>query len=291
MPKIISPSELILNDDLSVFHLHLKAENIADTVILVGDPRRSDMIAGYFDKVEFRVADREFVTNTGYYNGHRITVISTGIGCDNIDIVMTELDAAVNIDPITRQMLPVHRKLRLIRLGTSGAVQEDIKIGDYVVAEYTIGIDGLANFYKQSESCRESGVEDSFVSHMGWSSDFARPYCVANDAGLVELFSPIARKGITVSAGGFYAPQGRVVRLELEQANIISGFSSFTYNDLHITNIEMESAAIAVMGAMLGHSTVTVCAIIAQRTVGQGDPDYKAVIQNLIQKSLHLLSK
>ena len=291
MRQAISPSELILNDDLTVFHLHLKAENIADTVILVGDPARSDLIAEHFDSLEFRTANREFVTNTGMYNGVRMTVLSTGIGCDNIDIVMTELDAAVNINPATRLVLPEHRALRIVRLGTSGAVQQDVKIGDYIMAEYTIGIDGLANFYRDSSRFRLKEIEDDFIEHLQWNSDFARPYCIANSKELVELFSEIARPGITVSAGGFYAPQGRVVKLELEQDNLIEGFTSFKYNDSRITNIEMESAAIAALGAMLGHSTITVCAIIAQRTKGEGNPNYKDIIKNLIQYSLHLLSK
>jgi len=289
--RIIAPSELILNSDGSVFHLHIRGENIANTVILVGDPARSNLVASYFDKIEFHVQNREFVTFTGTFGGTRITVISTGIGCDNIDIVMTELDAAVNIDPLTRQVKSVHRSLRIIRLGTSGAVQDKLKIGDYVMSVYTIGIDGLANFYRESSNCRLTFVEDSFVKHMMWNENFARPYCVANNKGLVELFAGIAQRGITVSAGGFYAPQGRIVRLSLTQTNLVEGFSSFEYNECKITNIEMESAAIAVMGAMLGHSTVTVCAIIAQRKKGMGEPDYKSIIETLIDKSLHLLSK
>ena len=289
--KPILPSELILNLDNSVFHLHVRGENVADTVILVGDPDRSRLIATYFDKIEFQVQNREFVTFTGVYRGSRLTVMSTGIGCDNIDIVMTELDAAVNVDPLTRRVRSEHRSLRVLRLGTSGAVQDDLKIGDYVIAVYTIGIDGLANFYKESSNCRLQFVEQSFVDHMKWNENFARPYCVANDKGLVELFSGIAKRGITVSAGGFYAPQGRVVRLSLAQENLIERFSSFGYNDCKITNIEMESAAIAAMGAMLGHSTLTVCAIIAQRKKGEGEPNYKNVIETLIEKSLLLLSK
>lgn len=288
---IIASSELILNKDNSVFHLHVKGDDIADTVILVGDPDRSHLIAGYFEEIEFHVQNREFVTFTGTFGGSRLTVMSTGIGCDNIDIVMTELDAAVNVDPLTRQVRSVHRSLRVVRLGTSGAVQEDLKIGDFVMAVYAIGIDGLANFYRESSNCRLQLVEQNFVEHMMWNDSFARPYCVANDKGLVELFSGIAQRGITVSAGGFYAPQGRVVRLSLMQDNLVEGFSNFGYNDCKITNIEMESAAIAALGAMLGHSTLTVCAIIAQRKKGVGEPDYKTIIKSLIEKSLLLLSK
>lgn len=288
---MIKDSELILNPDGTVFHLHVTGDHIADTVIMVGDPARSDKVASYFDTIEYTSRNREFVTHTGLYVGKRMTVVSTGIGCDNIDIVMTEIDAAVNIDLSTRTIKPQKRSLRIVRLGTCGALQPQINIGDYLLSEYSMGIDGLAHFYKNSEAVRALDMEQAFAKHAQWGDKMAAPYVVSNDAELARLFRDFTISGITISAGGFYAPQGRVVRLPIWQQDYLKNIESFRWNSLKINNFEMEGAAIALLGAMLGHRTLTVCAAIAQRTEGEGNADYGKIVDNLLQKALLCLSK
>lgn len=288
---MIKNSELIINSDGTLFHLHINEQFVAQNVIIVGDPARSDLIASRFDKIILRAENREFVTNYGLFNNTPITVISSGIGCDNIDIVLTELDAAVNVNLQTREIKPVKRQLNVIRLGTSGGLQQDVKIGDYIMSQYSVGIDGLAHFYKDSSLIRDLQFEDQIVSQTNWGKDMAKPYVIKNSDHLVELFSGFAKKGVTVSAGGFYGPQGRVVRLDLWDKNYLKNFENFSYNNLRITNFEMESAAIALLCKMLGHNCLTVCAIIAQRVEGDSKPDYQQIVENLIVKSLHLLSK
>lgn len=288
---MIRASELILNSDGTLFHLHILPQHVADNVIIVGDPARCDLIASYFDKVILRAANREFVTIFGICDGKPLTVISSGIGCDNIDILMTELDAAVNVDLATRTIKPNLKSLNIFRLGTSGGIANDISIGHYVMAEYSIGLDGLAHFYANSKMVRELAFEDDFFEKTNWAPDMAKPYIVKNDSGLVELFSSFAKRGVTISAGGFYAPQGRVVRLGLWCDNYLSNIENYNYNGLKVTNFEMESSAIAFLGGLLGHRCLTICAIIAQRKKGESDPDYGKIVKNLIENSLQLICK
>lgn len=291
--RIIPSSELIVNDDGSVFHLHLRPEELADTVILVGDPDRSSMIASYFDRVEHSAANREFRCHTGTLNGVRLTVVSTGIGCDNIDIVMNELDALANVDFAARVVKPgpQRRSLRIVRLGTCGAVQPDISLGALVMSAVSGGIDGLLNFYADSEAVRDLRLEEAFVRQTGWDERLARPYFVRNDAGLIELFGDVAIRGLTLSAPGFYAPQGRVVRLPLARPDYLEKIERFEHEDLRVTNLEMESSAIAGLAALLGHRALTVCTVIAQRTAGDSKPDYAAFVRNMVETALAKLTR
>lgn len=291
--RTIPSSELIVNDDGSVFHLHLKPDELADTVILVGDPDRSSMVASYFDRVEHSAANREFRCHTGTLNGVRLTVVSTGIGCDNIDIVMNELDALANVDFAARVVKPgpQRRSLRIVRLGTCGAVQPDIPLGALVMSAVSGGIDGLLNFYADSEAVRDLRLEEAFVRQTGWDERLARPYFVRNDAGLIELFGDLAIRGLTLSAPGFYAPQGRVVRLPLARPDYLEKIERFEHEDLRVTNLEMESSAIAGLAALLGHRALTVCTVIAQRTAGDSKPDYAAFVRNMVETALAKLTR
>lgn len=291
--RIIPSSELIVNDDGSVFHLHLRPEELADTVILVGDPDRSSMVASYFDRVEHSAANREFRCHTGTLNGVRLTVVSTGIGCDNIDIVMNELDALANVDFAARVVKPgpQRRSLRIVRLGTCGAVQPDISLGALVMSAVSGGIDGLLNFYADSEAVRDLRLEEAFVRQTDWDERLARPYFVRNDAGLIELFGDVAIRGLTLSAPGFYAPQGRVVRLPLARPDYLEKIERFEHEDLRVTNLEMESSAIAGLAALLGHRALTVCTVIAQRTAGDSKPDYAAFVRNMVETALAKLTR
>ena len=289
---MIASSELILNEDGSIFHLHLRPEELADTVILVGDPGRSDRIARYFDRIESSAANREFRSHTGTLNGVRLTVVSTGIGCDNIDIVMNELDALANVDFATRAVRPPERRrsLRIVRLGTSGALRPESRLGDRVMSVVSGGIDGLLNFYGGSESVCDRAMEEAFVRQTGWSDRLARPYFVHNDPSLIELFRDTALPGLTLSAPGFYAPQGRVVRLPLADPAYVERIERFEFEGLRPTNFEMESSAIAGLSAMLGHRALTICTIIAQRVAGESRPDYDAFVREMVEIALAKLT-
>lgn len=283
---MIAPSELIVNPDGSVFHLHVRPGELATTVILVGDPSRADSVAARFDKIEHRVSNREFTTITGTVACKRLSVISTGIGCDNIDIVLTEIDALFNVDFDSREPKTDHTTLTLVRLGTSGAVNPEVKIGEYLSSEFSIGIDGLAYFYDGSERVREWDREEQFIATTNWNPDLARPYVVHNDEGLLSLFDSFARRSTTISASGFYGPQGRVVRLPLSSASYLADIER-----AGVGNFEMEGAAIAFLGRMLSHRTLTVCAIIAQRIDGHSKPDYQKIVDKLIDLSIECLVK
>ena len=289
---MIASSELILNEDGSIFHLHLRPEELADTVILVGDPGRSDRIARYFDRIESSAANREFRIHTGTLNGVRLTVVSTGIGCDNIDIVMNELDALANVDFATRAVRPLERRrsLRIVRLGTSGALRPEIRLGDRVMSVVSGGIDGLLNFYGGSESVCDRAMEEAFVRQTGWGDRLARPYFVHNDPSLIELFRDTALPGLTLSAPGFYAPQGRVVRLPLADPAYVERIERFEFEGLRPTNFEMESSAIAGLSAMLGHRALTICTIIAQRVAGESRPDYDTFVREMVEIALAKLT-
>lgn len=288
----IPPSELIIHPNGSVFHLHLRPEELADTVILVGDPDRSSMIAGYFDRIESSAANREFRSHTGTIGSTRLTVLSTGIGCDNIDIVMNELDALANVDFTTRTVrpLPERRSLRIVRLGTSGALQPDIPLGAIVLSAISGGIDGLLNFYAERDKVCDAELEAAFVTQTEWDPRWARPYFVHNDASLVERFADATYRGLTLSAPGFYAPQGRVVRLPLARTEYLAHIEQFAYNGLRVTNFEMESSAIAGLAALMGHRAVTLCTIIAQRTAGTGQTDYAAYVRRMVELALERLT-
>lgn len=289
--SIIPASELIINSDGSVFHLHLRPEQLADTVLLVGDPERSDMIARYFDRTECSVISREFHCHTGWIGQSHLTVVSTGIGCDNIDIVVTELDALANIDFATRTIRPTHRSLRLIRLGTSGAMQPSIEIGQMVASTISGGIDGLLNFYAGRQNIVDHDIERAFIEQTEWSPLLARPYFVHNDPDLLDLFSDVTIGGVTLSAPGFYGPQGRVVRLGLATDDYLRRIEAFEYNGLRITNFEMEGSAIAALASLLGHKSLTICTIIAQRTAGNSKPDYESMTKKMVEIALEKVVK
>lgn len=288
--RTISPSELIINPDGSIFHLHLKPGQIADTIILVGDPARVETVAAYFDYRELEVANREFYTITGTYNNKRLSVISTGIGTDNIDIVMTELDALVNVDFTNRTIKPEKKTLTILRLGTSGALQPDIQLGSFVFARTSIGFDGLLNFYKGRNDVCELDMENDFIKHVGWSNMLPAPYCINADEELYNLFRKDTIDGITISAPGFYAPQGRSIRLEPADINMNEKIESFRYTGRRITNYEMESSAIAGLAALMGHRAGTICTIIAQRVAKESKTDYAPYIKSMIELALSKLT-
>jgi len=285
--KHFPPSELIINNDGSIFHLHLKPEQLADNVILVGDPGRVELIAGYFDTQECSVSSREFNTITGTYKGKRISVISTGIGTDNIDIVMNELDALSNIDLETRMEKQAFRQLTIIRIGTSGGMQPEIPLGSYLISEKSIGFDGMLNFYAGRDSVSDLEFEESMKKHLGWNPQLAAPYVVDAD---VELINRIGKddmlRGVTISANGFYGPQGRVLRINLADMQLNDKIESFRYGKYKITNYEMEGSAIAGLSKLMGHKAMTVCCIIANRRVEAAITDYKPYIENLVKTVL-----
>lgn len=284
--KRIEESELIINEDGSIFHLHLKSGEIADTILLVGDPARVEMIAAYFDTVELSRANREFVTVTGTYKGKRITVLSTGIGTDNIDIVVTELDALANIDFTTRTEKPEHTTLNLIRLGTSGSIQPEIPIGAFVSSHISIGFDGLLNYYAHRDEISLLDFEKNFLKHLDWYEKLPTPYFVSASEKLINLFADTTVEGMTVSAPGFYGPQGRVLRLQLWKDNQNELIESFEYQGKKITNFEMEGSAIAGLSQLLGHEAITICTIIANRTNKTALVDYKTNVQKMVEMTL-----
>ena len=283
MKEKIGDSELIINSDGSIFHLHLLPEDLADTIILVGDQGRVDVVASFFDKIEVSKQNREFNTRTGYYKGKRITVLSTGIGTDNIDIVMNELDALVNIDLKERVPKDEHTTLNLIRIGTSGSLQEDIPVDTPVATRVALGFDNLLNYYAGRNEAAELDFEEPFINHVSWNPLLHRPYFVkASD----KLFNTIAKDmtyGITISASGFYGPQGRQLRLKTADPDLNSKLRTFKHNDLRITNYEMEGSAIYGLSKLLGHNALTICNIIANRYKKEYSQDYKTKIKDTIK--------
>ena len=289
--RVIPASELIVNEDGSIFHLHLLPEQIADIIMLVGDPGRVDMIASYFDSVECNVASREFKTITGTYKGRRMTALSTGIGTDNIDIVVTELDALANVDLVTRQAKDEFKQLTLLRLGTSGALQEDIKVGERVLPRTSVGFDGLLNYYAGRNDVCDLGIEKAFVEHTGWNPLLPAPYFIDADTSLFEHFKDVTREGITIAAPGFYGPQGRWVRLQPQDIHLNEKVESFRYEGRRITNFEMESSALAGLSALMGHRAGTICTIIAQRIAQDACTDYKPFVRLMIEEALDKLAE
>ena len=290
----IPESELIINSDGSVFHIHLKPEELADNVIMVGDPSRVDMIGEYLTDIEFRHESREFVSITGKRNGKRITALSHGIGPDNIDIVMTELDALANVDFKTREVKPVHKALNILRIGTSGALHADIPLGSYVLAHISVGFDGVMNWYGNRDKGTIPEVEDAFKKHMNWLDVLPSPYFVKASPKIIDLMKDVTIKGVTISANGFYGPQGRVVRVPLAMPNMLEDIESFRFStggeDYRITNFEMESSPLAGLAAHLGHNASTVCCIIANRYLKSSNPDYKPAIRKLVELCLDKMS-
>ena len=287
----IPSSELIINSDGSVFHLHIRPEELADTVILVGDPGRVELVASYFESWEFSRASRVFVTVTGRYNGKRITVLSTGIGTDNIDIVVNELDALANIDFETRTPKKEHKRLRILRIGTSGAIQPDIPLGSFVLSHISVGCDGLLNWYQSRDSISDLDMERAFMEHTSWPDNLPHPYFAKASNSIISLLEGITIKGVTISASGFYGPQGRVLRLPLAMPDMVHKFETFNYKGNKITNFEMEGSAIAGLSGLLGHDAATVCCIIANRHLHESQPDYKPYVKRLIETALERLAK
>lgn len=287
----IPESELIINQDGSVFHLHIRPEQIADRIILVGDPGRVSLFGPKFDTVEAEGASREFVWMTGLFRGTRMTVLSTGIGTDNIDIVVNELDALANIDFSTRETKKEHKSLTIVRLGTCGAIQPDIPIGSFILSHYSIGFDGLMNWYAGREKITDAAMEDAFMKHMGWDSHLPSPYFVRASRKLADLMADGTVKGMTVSAPGFYGPQGRVVRQQLAMPRMLEDIESFRFGEWKVTNFEMESSALAGLAAQLGHDAITVCCAIANRHLQNADTDYRPRIGILADFLLERLSR
>ncbi|MBQ2076166.1 MAG: nucleoside phosphorylase, partial [Bacteroidales bacterium] len=287
--KQIEESELIVNADGSIFHLHLLPEQLADDVILVGDPGRVALVSKHFDNIECKVQNREFVTHTGTYKGKRISVLATGIGTDNIDIVMNELDALANIDLKRRVTKDEHRTLNLLRIGTSGGLQEDIEIGTFLLTETAVGFDGLLNFYRRRDEVCNLDMEEKFVLHTSWNPRLANPYFVDGSDFFLKKFGKEFRRGITISAPGFYGPQGRELRLEIQDRQINDKIRSFRYDDHYITNYEMESSAIFGLSRLLGHNAGTVCLIIANRYAKHFANDAAPLMEDMIEKTLETI--
>lgn len=287
----IAESELVINSDGSIFHLHIKPEDLADTVILVGDPARVTMVASFFDKIELDVQSREFHTITGYYAGQRVTCISHGIGTDNIDIVVTEIDALANIDFATRTEKAEKRSLRLVRIGTSGGLQPECPVGSYVVSQRSLGFDGLLNYYEREPEVLDLDFEQKFCDFVGWHPRLTRPYAIKADEELVKQIGYDMVKGVTISAPGFYGPQGRYVRLKPIDMELNRKIEAFEYNGEKITNFEMESSALAGLARLLGHRATTVCLIIAGRVAQNMNTDYKGSMEGLIKVVLDRLMK
>ena len=282
----IPESELIINDDGSAFHIHLKPEELADKVILVGDPGRVDMVGEFLEEKEFRHASREFVSITGKYRGSRITVLSTGIGTDNIDIVLTELDSLANVDFKTREVRPDHRRLTILRIGTTGAIQPDIPLGSFIFSEISVGCDGLLNWYADRDKVNIPEMEEAFKKHTHWDSRLSSPYFVKAGQRLIDAFRDCTVKGVTISAQGFYGPQGRVVRLPLAMPDMLETLESFRFGEYRITNFEMESSAVAGLAAHLGHEAGTVCCAIANRYLKDSNTNYKPRVRQLVELAL-----
>ncbi|MDE5734143.1 MAG: nucleoside phosphorylase [Duncaniella sp.] len=283
MKQIIAPSELIINPDGSVFHLHLRPDQLTDRIILVGDPGRGDMVASFFDTKTFEVSSREFHTIGGTYKGKPIMCLSHGIGPDNIDIVINELDALANIDFETREVRENHRTLTMVRIGTSGALQPELKLGTPVIAEKSIGFDGVLNYYAGRNEVADLGFEHDFCDSVGWNPLWAKPYVVDADE---ELVNRIGRddmvRGVTISAVGFYGPQGRQLRLPLANPDLNRRIEEFRHKGRKVTNYEMESAPLQGLGRLMGHKAMTVCAIIANRMNTEANPNYKTAVRDLV---------
>ena len=287
MSTFFPESELVINGDGSIFHLHLKPEQLADKVILVGDPGRVNLVASHFDSKECETSNREFHTITGLYKGKRITALSTGIGCDNIDIVMNELDALSNIDFKTRTEKPEHRTLTLVRVGTCGGLQPNTPTGTYIASVKSIGFDGLLNFYAGRDEASDLQLEAAFKKHVGWNLKMGNPYVASADTVLIDrIAGDDMVRGITIACGGFFGPQGRRLRLPLMDPNLNEKIESFEYDGMRVNNFEMESSALAGLSTLMGHQAMTCCMVIANRRAKKMETDYKGDIDGLITRVL-----
>lgn len=286
---MIKSSELLISEAGRIYHLNLLPSEVADKILLVGDPARVNQIASFFDTIECDVTHREFHTITGTYKGKRISAMSTGISSDNVDILMTELDALFNIDFSTREIKSQLHSLDIVRLGTCGAIQEQLELGDFILSRYSMGLDGMLNFYSDTADYRYSSIEKLFIAHMNWSSLLPYPYVVKSSPELADKFSSFAVEGFTACAGGFFGPQGRRVRLEPAVDDMVGKVASFRYNDLAVTNFEMEGAAVIAMAQMLGHKATTLCVTVAHRTKMASNIDYAERMNELICKTLEII--
>ncbi len=287
MSTFFPESELVINSDGSIFHLHLKPEQLADKVILVGDPGRVNLIASHFDSKECETTNREFHTITGQYKGKRITALSTGIGCDNIDIVMNELDALSNINFTTRTEKAEHRALTLVRVGTCGGLQPNTPTGTYIASVKSIGFDGLLNFYAGRDEASDLQLEAAFKKHVGWNLKMGNPYVASADPALIDrIAGDDMVRGITIACGGFFGPQGRRLRLPLMDPNLNEKIESFEYDGMRVNNFEMESSALAGLATLMGHHAMTCCMVIANRRAKKMETDYKGDIDGLITSVL-----
>ncbi|MCH5238065.1 MAG: nucleoside phosphorylase [Muribaculaceae bacterium] len=285
--RFIPPSQLIINSDNSAFHIHLKPDQLKDKIIMVGDPGRVAMVASYFDEIEYEVSSREFHAIGGKYKGKELMCISHGIGADNIEIVMTELDALANIDFQTRRVKDKHRTLEIVRIGTSGSLQYELKIGDFVIAEKGMGFDGILNFYADRDKVCDLEFEKEFCRSVDWNQLWATPYVVDADKNLVDRIGENDMfKGYTIASVGFYAPQGREVRLKLKDPDLVAKIEKFRFQGRPITNFEMESACLQGLAKLLGHKAMTVCCIIAQRREEDANTDYKPSVEKLVKTVL-----
>ena len=291
MQQPIPASQLPLNSEGAIYHLNLYPDQLADDVILVGDPGRVDMVASYFDKIEVKRQNRELVTRTGWFNGKRITVLSTGMGTDNLDIVMNELDTLANIDLKTRMPNEKHRTLNLVRLGTCGALQPDIEVeNSYVATRYAIGLDGLLYFYAKHKEVNLIELRDAFIQQMDYPKDLPLPYAVEGSKALFDRLSEGYQQGITATAPGFYGPQGRTLRMLLSYPENNQKMEAFSYNGWRVCNFEMESSALYGLGKMMGHNCLTICAVIANRVTEKFATDYHPYVKKLVETTLQRLT-
>jgi len=285
----IAESELIINERGAIYHVDLRPEELADTIIVVGDPDRVKKVSAHFDKIEFKAQHREFITHTGFIGNKRLSVMSTGIGPDNIDIAMNELDALANIDFSTRQIKPEFRKLNIIRFGTSGSLQADIPVDSFVASTHGLGLDNLLNYYQYDKSPEENDMANAFIEQTKLNTSITVPYAFGGSKTLLQKFGPDFHKGITVTCPGFYGPQGRVLRLAVSSPGLIDKLTHFNFNNHRITNFEMETSAIYGLGRLLGHECMSVNAIVANRVVQQFSKDGNAAVEKLIMKALEAL--
>jgi len=282
--KKIAETELILTPEKKIYHLNLSKEEIADDILLVGDPERVELISSKFDKIECQTQNREFITHTGILNDKRISAISTGIGTDNIDIIINELDALVNINFNTRTVNPVKKSLNLFRIGTSGALQSNIEIDTFLASSYGLGFDNLAHFYSETKLI-EKEMSKSYTKHADWPKELSSPYIIKASDNLLSLFADLPN-GITATAPGFYGPQGRILRLKPSLTKLHEKMASFNFNEKKITNFEMETSALYYLGRTLGHNTLTICAIIGNRLNKKYSKDHKKPIEKIINLAL-----
>lgn len=290
MSHPIAESELILNPDGSVYHLHIRPEMLAGNIIVVGDQGRVETVSAHFDTIEHKVSNREFVTHTGTFKGRRFTVLSTGIGTDNIDIVLNELDALVNIDLDKRTIKEKKTSLRIVRIGTSGALQGDIPVDTYVASSHGMGLDGLLNYYAGLDLCDVPGIANAFMKYAGWSKGMPYPYVVKGSENLLKAIAHDQVKGITATAPGFYGPQGRQLRLAPALPDLNEKLGSFEFEGHRVTNFEMETSALYGLGNLLGHECATICAIIANRVARTYSKDYRKTVNELIRLVLERMA-